>query len=228
MTRSPAPAPLDAVPPSVSSLAHLVERAYRLAAGPRRILGVAGAPGSGKSTLAAAVVEALEGRAVLVPMDGFHLANSELARLGRRARKGAPDTFDGAGYVELLRRLRSPGPDPVYAPVFDRALEEAVAGAVGVDPHVPLVVTEGNYLLVRGRPWEQVRPLLDEAWFVTGDDRVRRERLVARHVAYGRTPEQAEEWVSRSDDANAAFVAESSAAADLVVDSTVMPHPGER
>ncbi|MEU1126998.1 ATP-binding protein, partial [Streptomyces sp. NPDC005899] len=112
-----------------SDLAALTARAHRLAAaGRRRILGIAGPPGAGKSTLAARLVEDLRGRAVLVPMDGFHLAQAELERLGRAGRKGAPDTFDAAGFAALLRRLRGPRtPETVYAPTFDRTLEEPIA-----------------------------------------------------------------------------------------------------
>src|SRR5438067_2220717 len=125
-----------------------------LASGGRRVLGIAGAPGSGKSTLARAVADSLGEQAVVVPMDGFHLANAELARLGRAARKGAPDTFDAAGYVALLRRLRSAPVtrETVYAPAFRREIEEPVAGAIAVPPDVPLVITEGNYLLLHEAP----------------------------------------------------------------------------
>ncbi|MEE6297373.1 nucleoside/nucleotide kinase family protein [Georgenia wangjunii] len=175
----------------------LVERARALTTGPRRILGIAGAPGSGKSTLTDALVSALAPAAVLVPMDGFHLANAELERLGRRDRKGAPDTFDAAGYVALLTRLRAADGEAVYAPIFDRDLEEAIAGAVPVPPQTPLVVTEGNYLLLEDEPWARVRDLLDEAWFVEVDDELRVERLIRRHVEHGKTPAAAREWVLR-------------------------------
>lgn len=143
----------------------LAARARALAeAGDRRILGLAGPPGAGKSTLAARLVDRLDGLAVLVPMDGFHLARAELERLGRADRKGAPDTFDAAGYTTLLTRLRTPEPGTtVYAPAFDRSLEEPIAGSVPVAPSVPLVVTEGNYLLHDEAPWPTVLPLLDEA-----------------------------------------------------------------
>ena len=128
----------------------LLARARRLAAGgARSILGIAGPPGGGKSTLARLVVDALGDAAVLVPMDGFHLAQPELVRLGRRDRMGAPDTFDAAGYVALLARLRALEDDVVYAPEFRREIEEPIAGAIAVPRSVPLVVTEGNYLSSR-------------------------------------------------------------------------------
>jgi pantothenate kinase len=196
----------------------LVERARDLASsGQRHLLGIAGAPGAGKSTLAARLVTALAPQAVLVPMDGFHLANSELERIGRRQWKGAPDTFDGAGYVALLERLRSPDQEPVYAPAFDRSLEEAVAGSIRVDPEVPLVVTEGNYLLLDSPPWEAVRPLLSEAWYVDVDEALRVERLVRRHVRHGKEPAVARAWVMRSDEANAVLIVGTRDRADVVV-----------
>ncbi|MFE0422524.1 nucleoside/nucleotide kinase family protein [Streptomyces sp. NPDC058953] len=199
----------------------LTARARALAVpGRRRILGIAGAPGAGKSTLAARLVAALGGgpAAVLVPMDGFHLAGAELRRLGRDHRKGAPDTFDADGYVALLTRLRAAEAGvTVYAPAFDRALEEPVAGAVPVPPDVPLVVTEGNYLLHDEGPWSRVRPLIDEIWYVEPDEATRLRRLVARHIAYGKEPGHARRWVTESDQPNARLVARGRARADLVV-----------
>jgi len=186
-------------------------------AGSRRVLGITGAPGAGKSTLAAELVAALAPVAVLVPMDGFHLAGAELRRLGRHGRKGAVDTFDAAGYVALLRRLRDAGEECVYAPEFRREIEEPVAGAIAVPRDVPLVVTEGNYLLVRDGPWASVRGLLDEVWFVEVDERVRLDRLVRRHVAYGKDAGAARAWARGSDQRNADLVAATRSRADLVV-----------
>lgn len=201
-----------------SDLAALVARARALAgSGHRRILGIAGAPGSGKGTVAEKVLDELGDSAVLVPMDGFHLAEAQLHRLGRQHRKGAPDTFDAAGYLALLRRLREPTADVVYAPEFHREFEEPFAGAIAVPPEVPLVITEGNYLLLDSDPWSQVRDLLDEAWFLAPDEDSRAERLIARHVRYGKSSEQARAWVQRSDEHNAALVSPTRARADVLV-----------
>jgi pantothenate kinase len=201
----------------IDNLPALVERARALAdAGGRRVLGIAGPPGCGKSTVAQAVVGELGERARLVPMDGFHLAQGELVRLGRRDRMGAPDTFDAAGYVALLKRLRDAVEPVVYAPDFRREIEEPIAGAIAVPRGVPLVVTEGNYLLLDDPAWAPVRPQLDEAWYLQMDDELRVRRLIERHIRYGKTPEHARAWVERSDQRNAALVAAGAGAADVL------------
>jgi pantothenate kinase len=145
-------------------------------------------------------------------MDGFHLAQEELVRQGIRDVMGAPHTFDAAGYAALLRRLRA-AEETVYAPAFRREIEEPIAGAIAVPPEVPLVVTEGNYLLL----WDEVRPLIDEAWYVEMEEETRLRWLIARHVEFGKTPAEAEAWVMRSDQRNADVVASTRGRADLVV-----------
>jgi pantothenate kinase len=197
---------------------HLVDRARALMAGGRAVLGICGAPGAGKSTLAARLAAAVGLAAVVVPMDGFHLHDDELARLGLSDRKGAPETFDVAGYVALLRRLHIETDHVVYAPEFDRSREESIAGAIAVRPEHRLVVTEGNYLLHDAPGWASVRPLLDETWFVEQNERRRLERLVARHVEHGKPPDLAERWATVSDQANADLVARTRSAADVLVD----------
>jgi pantothenate kinase len=203
----------------LTSVDDLVARARKLVVpGARHMLGITGAPGSGKSTVSALLVSALGADAALVPMDGFHLADSALVALGRRSRKGALDTFDGAGYVALLRRLRAADEPCVWAPEFRRDIEDAIAGAIPVPHTVPLVVTEGIYLLLRDEPWCEVRDLLDEVWYVRPPDDLRVERLIARHVAYGKTPEEAHEWVMRSDEANARLIAANADRAHVIVE----------
>ncbi|MCI2238302.1 nucleoside/nucleotide kinase family protein [Paenibacillus sp. TRM 82003] len=200
----------------------LVRRALALP-GDRVLLGLAGPPGAGKTTLARALVAAVreaagdESAAQHVPMDGFHLADVELDRLGRRGRKGAPDTFDVAGYAALLRRLRGQGAgEVVYAPAFDREIEQPVAGSVPVHPGTRLVVSEGNYLLLDG-PWAGVRELFGEVWFVAGDAAQRTGRLVRRHVEFGKEPDAARAWVAAVDAPNADLVDATASRADLVL-----------
>jgi len=191
-----------------------------MAGGQRKLLGLVGAPGAGKSTLAAALLRAAGAdRAQVVPMDGFHLANVELQRLGRASRKGAPDTFDSAGYVALLQRLREQGPgDPiVYAPEFRREIEEPIAGAIAVLPETQLVITEGNYLLHDAGPWAGAAAMLDEVWYVDIDDAVREERLLKRHQQFGRSPEAARDWVAATDAPNARLIAATRGRAHFVL-----------
>ncbi|WP_420865259.1 nucleoside/nucleotide kinase family protein [Curtobacterium oceanosedimentum] len=203
----------------------------------RTVLGIAGAPGAGKSTLARRIVAAVDtahgtGTAVQVPMDGFHLANAALEALGRHDRKGAIDTFDAAGYVALVRRLASvddeaasdddevagdgeaaPGDEVasgdgvVWAPDFDRRVDEPIAGSIAVPRTTRLVVSEGNYLLDTAAPWSALVDLFTETWACVVDDRVRVDRLVGRHMRHGRDHEAARTWALEVDGVNAARVA---------------------
>lgn len=185
---------------------------------PRAILGVTGPPGAGKSTLAEAIATAIDD-AVSVPMDGFHLADVELDRLGRLDRKGAIDTFDAHGYLALLQRIRAQGDETVYAPAFHRDLEQPIAGSIPVLPRHRLIVTEGNYLLDDDDPWPKVRALLDEVWFVDAAADECRRRLVARHIAFGKSPPQAEKWVRDVDERNAIRIERAKPRANWVLTS---------
>ena len=215
----PSPRPVD-------DLDALARRALGLVRdGRRAILAIAGSPGAGKTTLARALVARVDalagaGTAAYVPMDGFHLANATLDRLGRHDRKGAIDTFDGWGVLALVRRIRAETEHAVYAPSFDRAVDEGVAGAIAVEPSARLVVVEGNYLLVDEDPWALLSAELDEAWFCAtpGDERF--ARLVGRHTAGGRAPDAAEAWAREVDGANAALIEGTRGRADLVVAGT--------
>lgn len=208
---------------ATSSLSALVDRATSLLERPgRTVLGITGAPGAGKSTLTSLLLGRL--RADLgddavghLPMDGFHLADVQLDRLGRRDRKGAPDTFDVDGYVAALERLHAQPDRTIFAPGFERDLEQPIAAAIAITPSARLVLTEGNYLLLPDGGWEHVRPLLAEVWFVDVDDDLRRARLVQRHEEFGKSPDEARAWVERSDEANASLVTATRDAADVVV-----------
>ena len=211
--------PGESTPPTVQeSFPQLVERARALiAGGGRRILGLTGTPGAGKSTVAAELLAALGDQAVLVGMDGFHLANAELIRLGRRDRKGAPDTFDVDGYVALLARLRAQTSGVIHAPLFDRSIEESIGSAIAVPAGIPLVITEGNYLLHDAHGWDAVSAHLDQTWFVDVDASERRRRLVARRESYGHAPDAALAWVADVDEPNAQLVDPARDRADLIV-----------
>jgi len=197
--------------------------------GRRAVLGVTGGPGAGKTTLAEHLVRALNAGGppwvAHVPMDGFHLADAELDRLGRRDRKGAPDTFDAAGYAALLRRLREETGEVVYAPGFERVLEQPIAGSIPVAPSARLVVTEGNYLLLPEGSWARVRSCLDEVWFCEIDEEERIRRLVARHLEFGKEQGAAVDWVLGTDQRNADLIATTRDRADLVVPAGALPTP---
>jgi len=214
----------------------LVRRARSLVSGGQRaVLGIAGPPAAGKTTLAEQLVAALApapppgltaGAWVAhVPMDGFHLADAELERLGRRERKGAPDTFDALGYAALLRRLRDDQDDVIYAPGFERTLEQPIAGAIPIGRAARLIVSEGNYLLLPG-PWSAVRSLLAEVWYADLDQPERLRRLIDRHVRFGKDETAAVAWATGTDEHNAVLIAATREQADLVVPASVIHRVG--
>jgi pantothenate kinase len=201
----------------------LVARARALVTGGRRaVLGICGPPAAGKTTLAEELVAALARSGppewvAHVPMDGFHLADVELERLGNRDRKGAPDTFDVLGYAALLRRLHEDTDEIIYAPGFERVIEQPIAGAIGVPRAARLVVSEGNYLLLGSGGWEKVRPLLDEVWYADLDPPTRLHRLIDRHVRFGKDEPTAIAWATGTDERNAARIAATRDRADLLI-----------
>lgn len=222
--------PYDRPPRFAGSIREL---AARLPQGPRDgrrfLLGLAGEPGAGKSTVAAQLAEVLGDDAVVVPFDGFHLASRLLVSDELRNRRGAIDTFDLAGYRLLIQRLRSADECVVYAPAYERAIEEPVAAAIAVDRSTPIVIVEGNYLLSDDPDLVAARALLDQVWYVETAAETRRHRLVERHVRFGKTPEAAAAWTDGSDEANARAIRVTRETADLVItvpDDREAPSPG--
>lgn len=203
---------------SVEALAAIAELRRRLTGGNRVLLGITGSPGSGKSTFAALLQQQIgDGSAVVVPMDGFHLGNAIIDGTPLRQRKGAMDTFDVGGYVSLLRRLARRDEDVVYAPDFRRTIDEPVAASIAVPATVPLVITEGNYLLAELPEWREARAQLDEVWFLDSPRDVRLARLVERHVLFGMERPAAEAWANGSDEANAQLIEPTRNAANRII-----------
>ena len=173
----------------------------------RSLIGIVGKPGAGKST----VVEEIEKRykpneVSIIPMDGFHLSNEELIKLGRRDRKGAPDTFDVEGFISLTKKVKHEPQVNHKFPIFHRENEASVENEGLVPKESKVVVIEGNYLFSSAHNWDGVFPRLDHTWFIEIDDEVRIERLIARHIRYGKPPAEAENWSRGSDEANARFI----------------------
>lgn len=191
------------------------------AGAPRFVLGITGPPAAGKTTIARGAVTDLatlfgDDAVGYVPMDGFHLATDVCRRLGRAGRRGAPDTFDVDGFIALLRRVRHPG-RTIYAPDFDHIHAHPVAAALIIPAAARFVVVEGNYLALDG-DWQSVRDLIDTVWFIDAPDPLRRRRLLERHVAAGRTPEDALAWIQTVDDPNAQLIRATIHRCDVVID----------
>jgi pantothenate kinase len=181
----------------------------------RFLTALAGPPGAGKSTLAAELVAALGQGAKAVPMDGFHYDDAVLIARGARARKGAPDTFDVAGFRHLLTRLRTE--DEVAIPLFDRDLEISRAGADIVGPQDRILIVEGNYLLLNEAPWPDLAPLFDLTIWIDVPEAELDRRLMARWAHYGKTPDEARAWIDGNDMPNIRRVVAGSRPADLVI-----------
>jgi len=207
----------------VNAIQTLVAEAVTLldSAPGRAVIGLTGPPGAGKTTLAETLVHELNSAivdtAAYLPMDGFHLSNAVLDRLGRRGRKGAVDTFDVAGYVAMLERaIAEYGHRDVFVPDFSRSLDEPVAAGGVVPAGCRLVVTEGNYLGLGDAGWGPVRAALHRLYYIDCPAEVRRARLIERHVAGGRTRAEAAAWVEDVDEPNARLIATTRDACDKV------------
>jgi pantothenate kinase len=184
----------------------------------RVLIGIIGKPGAGKSTLSKFLMAKLPKEFVtVVPMDGYHLSNKVLKDLNRADRKGAPDTFDVAGFISLVKRIRTEQTQNIYYPIFDRAIEESIAAQGVVTSATKVVIIEGNYLLHDDGGWEVCNDLLDESWMVDVDDDKRISRLISRHIAYGKDPEAAKAWAKGTDEVNAKLIERGRNRADFVV-----------
>ena len=174
---------------------------------PRTLIGIVGKPGAGKSTVVEEISKKFGSKLVsIIPMDGFHLSNEELISLGRRDRKGAPDTFDVEGFTALIKKVRIDFNIDHKFPIFHREIEASIVDEGMVPKESKVVVIEGNYLFSEEHNWNGIYPLLDHTWFIDVNDEIRIERLIARHIRYGKTPEEAETWSRGSDETNARFI----------------------
>ena len=174
---------------------------------PRTLIGIVGKPGAGKSTVVEEISKKFGSKLVsIIPMDGFHLSNEELISLGRRDRKGAPDTFDVEGFTSLIEKVKTKNQVDHKFPIFHREIEASIADEGMIPKESKVVVIEGNYLFSEDHNWNGIYPLLDHTWFIDINDEIRIERLIARHIRYGKTPEEAETWSRGSDETNARFI----------------------
>ena len=195
-------------------LAEEIRRKAEQAEG-RFIVALVGPPGAGKSTLAEAVVQELGQGARAVPMDGFHFDDAILVARGQRSRKGAPETFDVAGYRHLLYRLRDE--DEVAIPVFDRSLELSRGSADLVTKDHRILVTEGNYLLLNEAPWTDLATFFDLTVMIDVPEEELNRRLLDRWAFYGKTPEAARAWIDGNDMPNIRRVTRGSRKPDITI-----------
>jgi pantothenate kinase len=196
-----------------------IERLSALLDSPVRfILGVVGKPGVGKSTFAQFLNEHFSNDLVaILPMDGFHMSNQKLIEMGRRDRKGAPDTFDVDDFAKCLADVRDGHGSDIRFPIFEREIEASIPDAGLIPAQAKLVVVEGNYLLHDDFGWEKIGNYLDESWYLDVDDELRMQRLIARHIQFGKTPEAADEWSRGTDEVNARLIEQSRSRASFTV-----------
>lgn len=204
---------------TIEALSDLIQE--RAGNGERLIIAIAGPPAAGKSTVSEKLNEALnaarEGLSAILPMDGFHYDDLWLVPAGLRARKGAPHTFDVGGFAHMLKRLRAREEDFVAVPVFDRSLEIARAGARMILKETPVVIAEGNYLLLNEAPWRSLRPLFDLSAMISAEESVLRERLLQRWRDHGLSEAEAVAKAEENDLPNARLVLRESGGEDFLI-----------
>jgi pantothenate kinase len=206
-----------------SQWAHLVlEKTFPERPDHRYMLGIVGSPASGKSMFANSLVQALNETtaqqvAVVVPMDGFHLANKELKKRKLLHLKGVPETFDAEGYVKCIENLSTERSESVFCPLFERKIEASRKDAIEVKPENRIVVSEGNYLLLDQAPWNKLRSLFDEIWFLEAEEHEIMPRLVQRHLDGGKDEKAAHEKIASTDMPNAKLIEATKNRADRII-----------
>lgn len=184
----------------------------------RVLLGIVGKPGVGKSTFSEKLLQVFPtGSCAIFAMDGFHMSNEKLINLGRRGRKGAPDTFEIEEFAATLKRVKYEIKEEVRFPIFNREIEGSIPNFGKIPATASVIIVEGNYLLHGEGGWEAIAPLLDETWFLELDDEVRLARLISRHIEFGKSPEEAESWSRGTDELNAQVIEHSARYATFVV-----------
>ncbi|VBB09736.1 Hypothetical protein LUCI_5034 [Lucifera butyrica] len=203
-------------------LTRMVIQAYESSKRERFLLGITGIPAAGKSTLAGGLMRQVnqvlrEEAAIMIPMDGFHYSNERLAQEGLLALKGIPATFDDAGFVGLIRKIRTAGREKIFCPAYDRGLHNPVTAAICVEPGHKIIIVEGNYLLLEAPPWQELTALIDEFWFIDVSSAVSRERLLQRHALSGRSREEALRKIDSTDKPNAELILQTRSRADKII-----------
>lgn len=211
--------PLTIIEDNAREIVSLIMKRFPDKEGQRLMIAIAGAPGSGKSTIAERVVDLIinEGvaSAALFPMDGFHYDDAVLESMGRRAFKGAIDTFDVHGLRHMLMRLKANEDDVVAVPVFYRSIEIARAGGRLIPQSVQIIVCEGNYLLAKQSPWDRLKPIFDFTVFVDVEEDDLRERLRERWRGFGLDEAEINRKVEKNDLPNGTFIIKTAAEPDL-------------
>ena len=183
----------------------------------RTVVFLCAPPGTGKSTLTTFWEYIAQQDPELpaiqtLPMDGFHHYNSWLDAHQLRPFKGAPETFDVAKLAENLRQVVE---GDCTWPQYDRQKHDPVEDALHVT--APLVIVEGNWLLLDDEKWCQLAQFCDFSIFINAPATALRERLVGRKLAGGLSLADAEDFYDRTDGPNVRRVLEESLPANLTL-----------